>query len=65
MIKGYSVSEGTEKIVNKCVSSDTLRPILLLLNQCHSTRRVEELAKKHNVSMAQVALAWVLARPGM
>ncbi|RXW13141.1 hypothetical protein EST38_g12713 [Candolleomyces aberdarensis] len=43
MIKGYSVNEGTEKIVSK----------------------VEGIAKKYNVSMAQVALAWVFARPGV
>ncbi|KAJ2921260.1 hypothetical protein H1R20_g15837, partial [Candolleomyces eurysporus] len=43
MIKGYSVNEGTEKIVNK----------------------VEGIAKKYNVSMAQVALAWVFGRPGV
>ncbi|KAJ2916929.1 hypothetical protein MD484_g3520, partial [Candolleomyces efflorescens] len=43
LIKGYSVSGGTEKIVAK----------------------VEEIAKRLNVSMAQVALAWVLSRPGV
>lgn len=27
--------------------------------------RVEEIAKKHGASMAQIALAWVLSRPGV
>lgn len=26
--------------------------------------RIEELAKKHNASMAQIALAWVMEKPG-
>ena len=27
--------------------------------------RVEEVAKKYNVSMAQISLAWILAKPGV
>lgn len=26
--------------------------------------RIEELAKKHGASMAQIGLAWVMAKPG-
>ncbi|KAF5346826.1 hypothetical protein D9756_010565 [Leucocoprinus leucothites] len=43
LIKGYSASESTEKII----------------------QRVEELAKSKGISMAQVALAWVLQREGV
>ena len=28
-------------------------------------KRVEEVAKKRGISMAQVALAWVIAKPGV
>ena len=31
----------------------------------HIRFSVEQVAKKHNASMAQVSLAWIMSRPGM
>ena len=31
----------------------------------HVRRRIEELAKKKGVSMAQISLAWIMAKPGV
>ncbi|KAF6757308.1 NADP-dependent oxidoreductase domain-containing protein [Ephemerocybe angulata] len=62
LIKGYNLNEGTEKIV----ASYVIRIITSRLYELRiATSRVEDIAKKRGVSMAQIALAWVLSRPGI
>ncbi|KAJ7170259.1 Aldo/keto reductase [Mycena crocata] len=64
--------ELTRPVVSKKTerqSTDLTMPLYLQLSakkpgDADFTRRVEEIAKKHNATMAQIALAWVLSKPG-
>jgi len=55
-MKGHAAGSGTEAVINMCVKHS------FSTTAAHLWCRVEEIAKKKDVSMAQVALAWAMAR---
>lgn len=56
-------TEGNLQVVDRCVPGCTSGMCLLTTASLHNS--VEELAKKKGVKMAQVALAWMFAKPGV
>ena len=56
MVKG--AEEASAEIINRYGSSDIVLIKLALLSR--NILSVEELAKKKNVSMAQISIAWLL-----
>lgn len=66
-IHNYSRGAGTPDVINRFVLLNCLSIVWAtglhrtLTNACAG--RVEEIAKKRGVSMAQIAIAWVLSKP--
>lgn len=62
-IKNYQ-SDATTEIINRYVVDTSMRHIGIPL-MSDPPHRVEEIAKKRGISMAQVAVAWCLSKEGV